>query len=491
MDPIILLLIIFAYFLILLLVSYFTGKKNLKHTFYHGDRKSPWFVVTFGMIGTTISGVTFISVPGEVGNSAFHYFQFVMGNMVGYILIATLLLPYYYRKNVISIYSVLESKMGREGYLTTSGFFILSKVIGASFRLFLAALVLYMAISKPLGISFGATTLLCLLVIWLYTFKSGIKTVVWSDTIQTVIFITAVVITIIFITHQLNLSASKITTLLADRPETKIFEFNWRSPQNFFKQFVSGIFMTIALNGFDQDIVQKNLTCRSSTKARKNMLWFTFWFGVTVFLFLTLGALLYYFAKVKGILLPGKSDQLYPLIALNYLGSFAAVLFILGISAAAFSSADSATTALTTTFCVDFLKLDQKTQLVPILRETRNNHTRNLVHLGFSLLIFTVIMLFYKLNNESVVTAIFKAAGYTYGPILGVYLFSFFIPRIPKRISILPICLASPLLTFLITELVRHIWKGYHFGFELIVLNSLLTLILLIVFSKKKNVSMG
>jgi solute:Na+ symporter, SSS family len=480
MDPVLLLIIIFAYFMVLLLVSYFTGRKNQKHTFYHGDRKSPWFVVTFGMIGTTISGVTFISVPGEVGNSAFHYFQFVMGNMVGYILIATLLLPFYYRKNVISIYSVLEEKMGREGYLTTSGFFILSKVIGASFRLFLAALVLYMAISKPLGISFGVTTLICLLIIWLYTFKSGIKTVVWSDTLQTVIFITAVVITIIFITRQLNLSASGITALLADRPETKIFEFDWRSSQNFFKQFVSGIFMTVALNGFDQDIVQKNLTCRDGKKARKNMLWFSFWFGLTVFLFLTLGALLYYFAEAKGISLPVKTDQLYPLIALNYLGSFAAILFILGISAAAFSSADSATTALTTTFCVDFLKLDHKTH-------SRNNHTRNLVHLGFSMLIFTVIMLFYKLNNESVVTAIFKAAGYTYGPILGVYLFSFFVSRIPNQKSILPICIASPLLTFLTTLLVSSIWQAYHFGFELIVINSLLTVLLLILFSKKQG----
>lgn len=478
MDPITLLFIIFAYFLMLLLVSWFTGKKNKEHTFYHGDRKSPWFVVTFGMIGTTISGVTFISVPGEVGNSAFHYFQFVMGNMVGYILIATLLLPFYYRKNIISIYSVLENKMGREGYLTTSGFFILSKVIGASFRLFLAALVLYMAISKPLGISFEITTLVCLLIIWLYTFKSGIKTVVWSDTLQTVIFIAAVVITIIFISQQLNLSTSQLTSLLADRPETKIFEFDWRSPQNFFKQFISGIFITIALNGFDQDIVQKNLTCRTSNKARKNMLWFSFWFGLTVFLFLVLGAMLYYYAEVKGIQLPAKSDQLYPLIALNYLGSFAAVLFILGISAAAFSSADSATTALTTTFCVDFLKLDQKTN-------STHNRNRNLVHLGFSLLIFLVIMLFYKLNNESVVTSIFKAAGYTYGPILGVYLFSFFIPRIPVRFSILPICIASPILTYLITILVSHIWIGYKFGFELIVINSLITLLLLIAFSRK------
>jgi len=479
MDPIVLLLIIFVYFLILLLVSYLTGKKSQEHTFYHGDKKSPWFVVTFGMIGTTISGVTFISVPGEVGTSAFHYFQFVMGNMVGYVLIATLLLPFYYRKNVISIYSVLEEKMGKEGYLTTSGFFILSKVIGASFRLFLAALVLYMAIGKPLGISFGVTVLLCLAVIWLYTFKSGIKTVVRSDTLQTLIFISAVVITIILITKQLGLTASALPSLLAERADTKIMEFDWRSSQNFFKQFISGIFITLALNGFDQDIVQKNLTCRSSNKARKNMLWFSFWFGFTVFLFLILGALLYYYAEVKGIKLPAKTDQLYPLLALNHLGGVISVLFILGISAAAFSSADSATTALTTSFCVDFLKLDSKAQ-------SKNKRIRTLVHLGFSLIIFVVILLFYKLNDESAVTAIFKAAGYTYGPILGVYLFSFFVPRVPSRKSILPVCISSPLLTFLITRLVACWAEGYQFGFELIILNTMITVLLLTLFSKKQ-----
>lgn len=476
MRPIILLTILIAYFLLLLLVSWLTGRNNHQHTFYHGDRQSPWFVVAFGMIGTTISGVTFVSVPGEVGNSAFHYFQFVMGNTAGYILIATLLLPYYYRKNVFSIYSVLETKMGKEGYLTTSGFFILSKVIGASFRLFLAVLVLYMAIAEPLGISFAVTILFCLLLIWLYTFRSGIKTVVWSDTLQTVIFIGAVIVTIIIIRRQLNLSLSGLLTMIVEQPGTKIFDFNWGSPNNFFKQFISGIFITLALNGFDQDIVQKNLTCRDSNKARKNMLWFSICFGAVVFLFLILGALLYYYAKSKGIALPEKSDQLYPLIALKYLGSVATVLFILGISAAAFSSADSATTALTTAFCVDFLKIQH--------REHASQRTiRNLVHLGFSLLIFVVIMLFYKLNNESAVNAIFKAAGYTYGPILGVYLFSFFIPRVPMRRLILPVCIASPFLTYGVTRLLAWLADGYQFGFELIIVNTLITLSLLILFS--------
>jgi Na+/proline symporter len=300
--------------------------------------------------------------------------------------------------------------------------------------------------------------------------------VVWSDTLQTVVFISAVIVTIIIIRRQLNLSLSGLLTMIVEQPETKIFDFNWGSPNNFFKQFISGIFITLALNGFDQDIVQKNLTCRDSNKARKNMLWFSVCFGAVVFLFLILGALLYYYAKSKGIALPEKSDQLYPLIALKYLGSVATVLFILGISAAAFSSADSATTALTTAFCVDFLKIEH--------REHASQRTiRNLVHLGFSLLIFMVIMLFYKLNNESAVNAIFKAAGYTYGPILGVYLFSFFIPRAPMRKLILPVCIASPFLTYGVTRLVAWLADGYKFGFELIIVNTLITLSLLILFS--------
>ena len=480
MKPTFYLLILLAYFLLLLLISFFTGKKNKEHTFYNGDRKSPWFIVSFGMIGATISGVTFISVPGEVGTSAFHYFQFVLGNIVGYIIIATLLLPYYYRKKVLSIYTVLEQKMGKEGYLTTSGFFILSKVIGASFRLFLAAMVLYMAIAEPLGIPFSVTVLFCLLLIWLYTHRSGIKTVVWSDSLQTIVLITAVIFTISIICKQVNFSFKDIFKLYDSQAGTKIFEFGWKSPQNFFKQFISGIFMTIALNGFDQDIVQKNLTCKNEVKARKNMLWFSLWFGLTVFMFLTLGALLYYYTNSKGIVLPSKTDQLYPLIALNYLGPITAILFILGISAAAFSSADSATTALTTAFSIDFLKIQEKSS-------SSQKRIRNIIHLGFSLLIFVVIMLFYKMNNESVVNAIFKAAGYTYGPILGVYLFSFFIRRVPRKRLILPVCVASPLFTYGITCLVERLVNGYVFGFELIILNTLITVGLLLVFSRRRG----
>lgn len=478
MQAISLLLFFIAYFLVLLLLSYLVGRKNKTTSFYNGDRKSPWFAVAFGMVGATLSGVTFISVPGEVGNSSFHYFQFVLGNFVGYIIIATLLLPYYYRKNIYSIYSVLKSKMGEQGYLTTSGFFILSKVIGAAFRLYLAAVVIHLAIAQPLGISFGATVLFCLVMIWLYTVKSGIKTVVWSDTLQTLVLIVAVIATIVSIIHHLNIEPAQLLNKIFHQPKTALFEFDWRSPNNFFKQFIAGIFMTIALNGFDQDIVQKNLTCQNSNKARKNMLVFSLMFVATVFLFLTLGALLYYYAQIQNITLPSKTDELFPLIALNHLGSLVSVLFILGISAAAFSSADSATTALTTAFSVDFLKINN-------MDVSRQIKLRNLVHLSFSLLIFAVIMLFYKLNNQSVVVAIFKAAGYTYGPILGVFTFSFFIKRIPRFNYIVPICILSPIITYLVTLLVSQVFNGYQFGFELIVVNAFFTLLLLVMFSRK------
>jgi solute:Na+ symporter, SSS family len=478
MQPISLLLLFLCYFVLLLVVSWLVGRKSKTATFYNGDRKSPWPVVAFGMVGATLSGVTFISVPGEVGNSNFHYFQFVMGNVIGYVLIATFLLPYYYRKNIISIYSVLEEKTGREGYLTTSGFFIISKVIGASFRLFLAALVIHLAIAGPLGIPFPLTVLACLLLIWLYTVRSGIKAVVWSDTLQTLMLLIAVAVSIFVLIKQMDTSVIRVTDDIRTSGLGRVFEFDWRSPQNFYKQVVAGIFMTIALNGFDQDIVQKNLTCKTSSKARSNMLVFSVLFGVSVLIFMFLGALLYLYAQQMSVTIPSKTDELFPLIALNHLGKGVQVLFVLGISAAAFSSADSATTALTTAFSIDFLNIGK-------WPERKQKQVRNLVHLSFSLVIFAVIMLFYYLNSQSVVVAIFKAAGYTYGPIFGVFMYSFISKRRTVSKFILPICIASPLITWLITIVSHSVFNGYRFGFELIVVNATITYLLLSFFSKR------
>ncbi|MBN2806353.1 MAG: sodium:solute symporter [Prolixibacteraceae bacterium] len=480
MQALTLLVIFCGYFGALLLIAALAGRKTNATSFYNGNRKSPWFIVAFGMIGATLSGVTFISVPGEVGKSSFHYFQFILGNFAGYLVIAVFLLPYYYQKNVYSIYTVLKMKMGNQGYLASSGFFILSKIIGAAFRLYLAALVIHMAIAAPLNIPFSLTVLVCLVMIWIYTVRTGIKAIVWSDTLQTFMLVLAVVISIVSIFRELGMPPGQLIEQIRLEQNIRVFESDWKSPNNFYKQFFAGFFITIALNGFDQDIVQKNLTCRNSAKARKNMLVFSLMFVFTVILFLMLGALLYHFAHVQQLVLPGKSDQLFPFIALNHLGKGVAVLFILGISAAAFSSADSATTALTTAFSIDFLKLDQRDEKSQI-------NIRNLVHLAFSILIFGVIMVFYRMNNQSVVVAIFKAAGFTYGPILGVFIFSFFINREPRRKFIVPICLLSPIFTYLFTLLVKTVWDGYQFGFELIIINGAITILLLIIFSGNKR----
>lgn len=478
MQPLTLSLIFITYFAVILGISKWIGKKGSITTFYNGDRKSPWFVVAFGMVGATLSGVTFISVPGEVGNSSWQYLQFVLGNFVGYIIIASLLLPYYYRKNIISIYSVLNEKMGKEGYLTTSGFFILSKVIGAAFRLYLASIVIHLAITAPLGISFPTTVFICLLLIWLYTIQSGIKAVVWSDMLQTAVLLGAVFVTIFAITKELSSIPTFTSNTFLETSNIKVFNFAWNESNNFFKQFTAGIFMTIALNGFDQDIIQKNLTCKTSNKARKNMLVFSVLFIFTVILFLFLGSLLHYYSEVKEILIPEKTDQLYPLLALNHLSKSVTILFILGISAAAFSSADSATTALTTAFSIDFLKIEK-------FNSKQQMKYRQMVHIGVSVVLFLVIIAFYYLNNDSVVVAIFKAAGYTYGPILGVFIFAFFIPRKPTHKAIMPICIASPILTFAFTQIIQQLNTSYKFGFELIIINFCFTTILLTFFSNR------
>lgn len=478
LEPTTILYFFFGYFALLLILSVIINRKSTSNSFYNGDRKSPWYIVAFGMIGATLSGVTFISVPGEVASSSFYYLQFVLGNFVGYLIIAKFLLPYYYRMNVVSIYATLEERLGVNGHKTTSFLFIISKLIGAAFRLFLAVLVLQMAISDPLGISFEVTVLVALLLIWLYTFRSGIKVVVWSDTIQTIVLLVAVIATVTWIFR----NTQDVTGLLSSIDlgnKYAIFNFDWKNSNFFLKQFVAGIFMTIALNGFDQDIVQKNLTCRDAGQAKKNMIWFSIWFVAAIVLFLFLGAFLIEYANQAGVTLPERTDQIFPFLALNHFSKAITILFILGISAAAFSSADSATTALTTAICVDFIKIKE-------LPPNFQTHVRNWAHVGVSFLLFGVILGFYEFNDESVVVAIFKAAGYTYGPIFGIFTFAFFTKRNPVRYSIFPVALLAPLATYSITRLVNYWEFSYQFGFELIVVNAIITWLLLLFFSDKK-----
>lgn len=471
-------ILIIGFLAILLITSHLTSKQGNNESFFTGNKNSPWYLVAWGMIGSTISGVTFISVPGEVGNSSWNYLQYLFGNMIGYWVIATVLIPLCYKLNLISIYEYLKQRFGIKSYKTGAAFFLLSQTIGASFRLFLAAGVLQLTFFNALGIPFWITILLTLFSIWLYTYKAGIKTVVWTDTLQTTFILAAVVTSIVAISSQLGLNFKEITHVVMNSEMSTIFNWDWRSENFFFKQFFAGIATAIAINGLDQNFMQKNLTCKNEKEAKKNIYWFSFAFIISSIFFLALGVLLYYYAEQKAIPLPSKTDDLFPMLAVNYFGIFAGILFLLGILAAAYSSADSAITALTTSFCIDFLHLDNENK--------NNKRIRTLVHLGFSVLIFVVILAFKALNNQSVVTAVFKAVGYTYGPLLGLFTFGLTSKRNPIDKWVPFICVASPFICYFLSSNSVNWFNGYVFGFELLILNATLTYIGLYSVSRKK-----
>ena len=466
MNANIILLIFIIYFLVLLFISNLTSKKSTFTDFFNANRSSPWYLVAFGMIGTSLSGVTFISVPGEVGSSNFSYFQVVLGYLVGYYVIAKLLLPLYYKHNLISIYTYLEDRFGFYSYKAGAFFFLLSRTIGASFRLFLVAGVLQIAIFNQLGLPYFFSVLLTILLIWIYTFKGGIKTIVWTDALQTLFMLSAVIITIVIITDKMNISLYESFHMVKNSSYSNIFYFDWRAGNDFFKQFISGAFIAIVMTGLDQDMMQKNLTCRNLGDAQKNIFWFCVILVIANLLFLFLGALLYLYSESVNFQLPTSTDDLYPLLALNELGFLTSIIFILGIIAAAYSSADSALTSLTTSFCIDFLDIQK-----------RNNKrkTRLLVHIGFSILLFIVILIFNEINDESVINSIFKAAGYTYGPLLGLFSFGIFTKYKIKDKFVFFVCLISPLISYLINIYSEELLFGYRFGFEILLLNGLLT----------------
>lgn len=479
MKPFISLIVLIVYFGILLLISWFTSRKSDDHTFFTANRRSPWLVVAFGMIGATLSGVTFISVPGEVGNSAFSYLQFVLGNVVGYWLVASVLIPLYYKLGLVSIYAFLEKRFGNLAYKTGSFFFLISKLIGAAFRLYLVAGVLQLFIFQAFGVPFAVTVVISILLIWVYTYRGGIKTIVWTDTLQTLFLIAAAVFTIIAITSAMGWDFNEALHAMDRSPLSDIFTWKWSSGNNFFKQFFAGMFITIVMVGMDQDMMQKNLTCKNQKDARKNMVIFSFLFLVTVFLFLCLGVMLYLFANGKGIAIPANSDDLFPLLAMNHFGPVVALAFLLGITAAAYSSADSALAALTTAFCVDFLGFEG----------TRNKgrvKIRKMVHLFFSAMLVLVILLFKAVNNESVVVAVFTMAGYTYGPILGLFVFGIYTKRQANDRYVPYIAVLAPLFSYLIASNSEYLLFGYKFGFEILILNGLLMFAGLMLISGKK-----
>ena len=477
MSPGLVIGLIAGYFALLMVVARITSKGATTSTFFTANKQSPWFLVAFGMIGASLSGVTFISVPGEVGNSFFSYFQVVLGYLLGYLVIAKVLLPLYYRLNLVSIYGYLEQRFGFWSYKTGSAFFLLSRAVQAAFRLFLVAIVLQTALFDSFGVPFWVSVAVTILLIWVYTFKGGIKTIVWTDTLQTSFLLIAVVTTIFIITKELGWSISEAIGEIQASDLSKTFYFEWGSPKFFLKQFISGALIAIVMTGLDQDMMQKNLTCKSLKDAQKNIFWFSVILVVANILILCMGALLYFYAEQNGIEIPARTDGLYPLLALNHLGTFAGVVFLLGIIAAAYSSADSALTALTTAFCVDFLNFDNK-------EESEKKRTRLKVHIAFSVILFLIILVFSAINDDSVINSIFRAAGYTYGPLLGLFSFGLLTNRSVQDKYVMVVCIAAPILSYII-DLNTDGW----FGFFVLALNGALTFLGLLMISKKAGTS--
>jgi Na+/proline symporter len=487
MSPALVLSVIGGYFVVLLLISHFTSRDATTETFFNANRSSPWYLVAFGMVGATLSGVTFISVPGEVGNSQFSYFQVVLGYVPGYAFIGLVLMPLYYRLNLVSIYGYLERRFGFWSYKTGAFFFLLSRMIGASFRLFLVAGVLQIALFDSFGVPFWITVMVTIILIWLYTFRGGIKTIVWTDTLQTSFMLLSVIISIYLVGQELDLSLGEMIATLEERQISKMFYWNWDSANNFFKQFISGAFIAIVMTGLDQDMMQKNLTCKNLDEAQKNMRWFTVTLVVVNLLFLSMGALLFLYADAKGIAIPERTDDLYPMLAVNHFATYAGVIFLLGIVAAAYSSADSALTALTTSFCVDFLGFgDEKADSRAEKGKDINKAVRMRVHVMFSVLLFMVILIFNAINDDSVIVAVFKVAGYTYGPLLGMYAYGLY-TRLKANDRFVPVvCLVAPVIS-LVLDLNSGMWfSGFEFGFFILIVNGALTYTGLLLISQGK-----
>ena len=466
------LIIIVAYFAVLLTISHLVSRKYSDNdAFFRANKQSPWWVVAIGMIGASISGVSFVSVPGMVRELNFGYMQMVLGFFFGYVVIAKVLLPLYYRLNLTTIYTYLEGRFGVRTYKTGASFFLLGKTISASARLYIVALILQQTVFNAWNVPFWFTVCCTILLIWLYTRRSGIKTVIWTDTIQTVIMISALVLIISQVMQRINLPTAEIFTSLKNSSYTDIFVFDdWQSKQFFWKQFLSGVFIPIVMTGLDQDMMQKNLTIRTLKDAQRNMYWYGIMFVPINFLFLTLGAMLLMLAAQNGIALPQTPDDILPLFATQHLGNSVYVLFVIGIIAAAFSSADSALAALTTSFSVDILgveKLNDERKAVKIRRR---------IHVLISISFIFIILIFREINDRSIIDALYTIVSYTYGPLLGLYAFGLFTKRKTNDKMVPYIAVLSPVICYVLNIVSKNFW-GYTFGYELLMLNGLITFV--------------
>lgn len=467
------LIVITAYFLLLMLISHLTSRRGADNdAFFRANKSSKWYIVAFAMIGTSISGVTFVSVPGMVRNLDMTYMQMVLGFFFGYLVIAYVLLPLYYRLNLTTIYGYLEQRYGQRSYKTGAWFFLLSKIVGAAARLYLVAFILQSLVFDDWGVPFVVTVVGIILIIWLYSHRSGIKTIIWTDWVQTLLFLTALVMIIWQVMARLNFSWGDTFRAISESPHARIFVFDdWTSTQHFFKQFFSGMFITIVMTGLDQDQMQKNLTIKSLKDARKNVVSYGLAFAPINLLFLALGVLLLIFARQNGIVLPEVSDNILPVIASQHLGQVVLGIFITGIVAAAFSSADSALTALTTSFCVDILEM-KKTDNPDT--ERKNVATRRRVHLVISVVFVLIILLIEAIGSDSIITAIYKLASYTYGPLLGLYFCGLYTRMKPIDKWVPYMAVAAPVICFVLETVIRQVFE-YQVGYELLLINAALT----------------
>ena len=486
--------VISGYFVLLMVISWLTSRKATNATFFSADNKSPWYLVAFGMIGASLSGVTFISIPGIVGatpevmkmltgeatvkaNIYFSYMQVVMGYVLGYMVIAFVLLPLYYRLKLTSIYQYLGQRFGYYSQKAGAGYFLLSRIIGASFRIYLVAIVLQKFMMDSFGIPFWATILIMVGLIWAYTYQGGIKTIIYTDTLQTLFMLIAVVATIAYIGSSMGQSFTEVLTTVKNSEYSKVFFFKngWSDPNFFFKQFFSGALMAIVMTGLDQDMMQKNLTCKSLKEAQWNMSSFVFVLFFVNGLFLALGALLYMYAGNIGLSLPKSTDQLYPMLALKHFPSYISITFIIGFVAAAFSSADSALTSLTTSFSTDFLGISSNAEDA----QPNDKRKRMITHIAFSLIVMALVIIADQLSEDAVINKLFKFAGYTYGPLLGMFAFGIMTKRKIKDNLVIPVTLGAAILAVLLDLNSAKLFNGFTFGFFILAVNGLITFLAL------------
>jgi len=478
MSPALILCIFLIYTALLFTVTWITSRRADSQSFFIGNRISPWFVVAYGMIGASLSGVTFMSVPGWVKETQFSYMVVVMGYLAGYFVIALVLLPLYYRLKLTSIYSYLEQRFGFWSYKTGAGFFIISRTLGASLRMFLVISVLQAFVFDAWNIPFWVNALVFIILIILYTLKGGIRTIVWTDTLQTTFMLLAVVLSIIYISRELGKPFLNLISEIHEKHLTRMFITDWHHERFFLKQFFSGMFITITMTGLDQEMMQKNLSCKNIREAQKNMFTFS---GILMFvnlLFLFLGAFLLIYAQRKGVSV-ASTDELFPAIALKYMGPMAGVVFLIGLISAAFPSADGALTSLTTSVSIDFLGLNRREGIT----EKTATRIRYTVHLTIALVFFISVLIFSTLHNKAIIDQLFTIAGYTYGPLLGLYSFGLFTKRKVRDKFTPYIAILSPVICFFLSKFSVQLFNGYKFGFELLLLNGLLTFVGLLVIS--------